>query len=308
VKVGDTAGARKTLASALTIANHLKRDAETKWVTLSSIAEAQATAGDIAGARKTFASALKAANTIREGGGKEKGLRHIAEAEARTQAAAGDIAGAQTILTSVMATTDLGEYGWDINSTQRAIAEAQTNLGDVAGAQNTLASALATADFIPSAGLKSLARSMTQRAIAEAQVKVGDLAGAQKTLTSALKTADLIDILDQQDKEKAAIVDAQEKIGNTRVSSAGPTSAAHAPTQLATSAITVALWLNKLDDEKSYDACPLNTTMFLDLPNYLKAKTSDDPSTLYYMLKDTAEKMLKAQGAVDQLLKQQAKR
>ena len=65
MRLGDLAGAKKTLASALQTAGHVEGDAF-KSQALSGIAYAQVKAGDIAGAQSTLASAQKARELIQE--------------------------------------------------------------------------------------------------------------------------------------------------------------------------------------------------------------------------------------------------
>ena len=51
----------------------------------------------------------------------------------------------------------------------------------------------------------------------------------------------------------------------------------------------------------------MNADLFLDLAGYLKSlPPSDDPQKVFKALHDTAERLVKAQNVIDQMLKQQA--
>jgi tetratricopeptide (TPR) repeat protein len=278
---------------------------ETKENNLGEVVELWAKAGD-------FTSAFKTADLVQDdhnyGPYKSIAQWYIAKAQVEI----GDIAGAQKAV-------DLIQDAYWKSTGQLAIAEAQIKAANSAGAQKTLASALKTVDLIQDADNKSSA----QRYIAAAQAKAGDIAGAQKTV-------DLIGGISFKNIAQKAIAAVQAKAGITNApnSTRQLTSDTQPPIQ---PVITVSDWLYKLDDL-------LNTETFLDLAGYLKsmpdlelaARASaaaslgasaaetlygkslptdtphNNPKKAFFLLSQTAMKIVSAQNVITGMLKQEA--
>jgi hypothetical protein len=100
-QTGDTAGARKTLAEALDIANGMSQiQASEQIETWTEIAGEQARAGDTAGARRTLAAALKGIGLYKDysdGFIPNELLKDVAEAFGRAGDAAGVLEAADRI-------------------------------------------------------------------------------------------------------------------------------------------------------------------------------------------------------------------
>jgi hypothetical protein len=312
-ETGDMTSAMQTAGSI--------QDAYRKNQALADIADGQAEAGDIVGA-------LKTADAIPDALSKSTEFRSIENAQKN----AGDMEGARKTLLAAKNAADLISAATKEKSMEIAtVAEAQAEIGDIADAQITLADAQTafTAEQ-DSSGLFNNKHSIDLALIAlgEAQAKAGDISGAQKTLglipqsdnassllafieakadagdfTGAQENADRCQ--DPLTKEMAG-----KYISDHRKSAASSTTVAQAPVQ-PTVLVTVqpviiaSDWVKKLD--ATYSDCALNTDQFLDLSSYLTAQHSDYPQNLFSMLHDTAEKIIKAQIVIDQMLKQQAK-
>jgi hypothetical protein len=226
-------------------------------------------AGDISGAKRIV-------ELINDAFTKINVLSSIAEAGVMDD----DAAGAQSALTYALKTASLIKDVTGKSSAQQGIAYYQAKEGDIAGAQKTV-------DLIGDPYYKSGA----QKYVAAAQAKTGDAAGAQNTLAEAQKTVDLIQDANlksqaQNDITKALV---EAGIGQTAVRLSNNHSG----------------WLDKLDDSEKANYCPLNTELFLDFAAYLGSQNSNDPEILFNTLKETAEKIVKAQNIVGQMLKQQ---
>ena len=223
----------EALSEALPTVRSIK-DAYSRALTLSAIAEAQANAGDARGAAQTISDALSTARSIKDASYRAQALGYIAGA----QAIAGDI---QVALSTVRSIKDahsralaLGYIAGvqasagDIQialSTARtikraslrarafsAIAEAQANAGDTRGAAQTVSDALSAARSIGDAYSRVLALS----AIARAQAGAGDTRGAAQTISEALSIARSIERAVPRVTALSAIAKAQAKAGDTR--------------------------------------------------------------------------------------------
>lgn len=169
------------------------------------------------------------------------------------------------------------------------LADAEIEKGDVIGARNTLAAALKSADRIdrePHIGITTPkgAKNQAIAYIAKAQAKSGDSVGAQKTF----------DLIDDASSKRYHLTEF-EKTGFPN---------APIPTRQSPS-IKVSDWLRILDDKDGSKECPLNTGLFLDLADYLKKSMSQGTNSygVYSSLKETAEKIIKAQKVIHQMLK-----
>jgi hypothetical protein len=129
---------------------------------------------------------------------------------------------------------------------------------------------------------------MIYGSIAILQAIVGDLAGAGKT-------ADLMKNVAASLKEYrievfGPILNLEDMEANA----------------LAFRQFSVSHWLYKLYDDDQSNDCALNTGLFLDLADYQKAKLlSDDAQEKVSTLATEAESLIKAQNAIDRMLKQQ---
>jgi len=313
---GDIAGARKTFASALQI-TELIQYAYNKSDRQDEIATLQARAGDIAGAQKTAALINYSAFSD-----SEKAKSDLQENIAEAQMKSGDIAGAKETFDVWMKIANSIHDADPKCSALMHIVEAQATLGDIAGAKATLALALKAYNSIENKEFKTLTAGLfptLYSGIAHAQLKAGDIAGARESLELLIKYADPTRDPDNKYNKymeqfsirsvREAIDDAQLKAGSVNKSAAtvSPTTVALAPIAV----INVSDWVNNLDDKVAqpaqYSVCPLNTEPFLDLAGYLTGQHSDDPDKLFDVLKETAEKIIKAQNVIDKMLKQQAK-
>jgi tetratricopeptide (TPR) repeat protein len=161
------------------------------------------------------------------------------------------------------------DSGYHEDQKTAAVAERWAGAGD-------MTTALKTVGLIQG---DALIKNTAYWVIAEAQADAGDIEGAKKT-------ADLIQDVDRKVQTETYINDSHD--------SPKPT-------------ITVSDWLDKLDDGDQTHDSALNTDPFLDLPAYLAAQHSGDPSKLFLTLSLTSRKIVKAQNIIDQMLKQQAK-
>ena len=164
---GDT-GAAQTVSEALSTAHSIK-DAYSRVLTLSDIAEAQANAGDTRGAAQTVSEALSTARSIERAGPRVTALSDIAEAQAR----AGDTRGAAQTISEALSTA---------HSIERASSRAWA-LSDIASAQawaGDIQIALSTARSIK----RAIRRALALRGIAGAQAWAGDIQGALSTTRS----------------------------------------------------------------------------------------------------------------------------
>lgn len=316
IKVGDIEGAQKTVDSiAIGVGDSHDSTSEAKGSAQVDIANAQVTAGDIAGALKTLAAAQATNESVSVGYQKDSLKATIAGAHAN----AGDIVGAFKIADSIqpadyksfaleyiveeqakagdigsaLKTVDLLQHGSDANGRRMAlayIAGGQAEAGKIADAQKT-------ADSIQDADGKTYALEF----IVSAEVKAGNI-------TNALKTADLI----QDERIKAwaqsVITQAQAKTSSTNNQPAIVKSgSARYSAQAAVPVVQVSDWLKILDDGDKTDACPLNTRPFLDLAGLLTSlPPSGDSQNVFSTLNGIASNIVKAERAVDKMLKQQA--
>jgi tetratricopeptide (TPR) repeat protein len=310
-RTGDIVGAHKT--------TELMRDVSFKSVALNDIAQAQAKAGDIPAALETLATALKTAGLIQNVDGRSDRQGSIVREQqslVEAQSKSGDITGAQrTVLFLQEIVNSLPDEGKKMNGQnliedateksngqhsvdtyRQTVAKAQAVAGDIAGAQKTT-------ELIQNYATK--ARALID--IVEAQGAAGDIVGAQKTLGSAKMIADLIqgDDPDVKRMVQATIADTPRKLPYMKTWAQWEASTKGKQTQI--QPVLLATWLNKLDDTSKYDDGALNTAPFLDLASYLTSQHSANPRDLFSALKDTAEKIIKAQKLIDQMLKQQAK-
>jgi hypothetical protein len=161
------------------------------------------------------------------------------------------------------------------------LAKAQAEAGDIAGALQTAA---LNQEVPPDGVWKSLAR----HAVAEVQARAGDFAGAQATADS---------IEDSGWKSAAESKIAQGRAGTL----AGPAPDPAAP---AVKTVAVSDWLDRLDDGDPTRTCALNTPPFLDLSACLKSlPASIDPQKSFDALAEVVGKMVAAQTALDQMLR-----
>ena len=306
-KAGDMAGARKTFESALQAADIIQ-SAYIKGSLQRDIALTQANSGDIGGAQKTVASINYSAFS---GDVKSSDQSMIAEAQEKS----GDVAGAKETLAAALkiAKLKIANSSRDANDKCDALMEVvklQLKLGDIPGAKETLAGILKAWNALEDRQLKATEAGLVGQLyydFAKAQLKAGDFAGARESITkyaashpdpgNESMTKWLVGSLQKE------IDDAQGKVssGNKSANNVNPAIVAQAPIP----AIKVSDWVSKLDDQ--YSICPLNTEPFLDLAGYLTAQHSDDPHKLFYALKETAEKIIKAQNVINKMLKQQAR-
>ena len=199
---GDTRGARRTVAEALTAARSVDNAYYRISVLLSAIAEAQASAGDTRGAQRTFSEALPIARSVQDMSDRAWELGIIAEA----QASAGDTRGAQrTISEALSAVRSAGHTSYVVGLALRVIAEAQASTGDIQGA-------LAIARSVESASERAWALG----SIAKAQASAGDARGARRTVSEALPIARSLKYAADSIRALGPIAEAQASAGDTR--------------------------------------------------------------------------------------------
>ncbi|MBP6005206.1 MAG: hypothetical protein KA746_17390 [Pyrinomonadaceae bacterium] len=339
-KTGDLAGARKTLESALKIADRVS-ESDRKANVQSFIAAAQAMSGDLAGAQKTLKSAMKITEPIRYGVdfNRTQGVILMAQSTiVGVQAKTGDTAGA------LKSSELIQNESWRDRARQ-AIAEAQAKAGDIAAA-------LETVDLI----LSPLLKIDAQSEIAVSQAKNNDLSGSQKTIDSALKTVDLVDpawkylalepiaiamarsgifvrALKTADliEKRYVKCEAQRDIAKAQLLS-GDIAGAKKTLELARqtadldqrmahitgcardiedlhlkTGITVSDWLRILDDADKGHYVALSTKPFLDLTGYLKSlPQSKGGNEVFQLLAETFLGTINAHHLLSQMLKQQA--
>jgi tetratricopeptide (TPR) repeat protein len=318
---GDISGANSTFAMALTNGQNSTASA---YNVLFSVAEAQASAGE-------FMAAMHTADLISDAYWKNVAQKEIAEEQIKR----GDMDGAQMTLAAAQKTAGLLTGAQKITC-QTDIANDQVKAGGISGAKMAAESALSIA--------RNMADDDSQKPLALSQIATvlagaGDIEEAQSIASRIGDTA-----FNLKDYALAAVVNAQAKAGdydgakktNDRIKTASIKVAAvvldtksrnlffpdnHAKTSAATSpnsgspsnaetnkpVVKLADWLEKLDDHVDYFDCALNTRPFLDITGYLTAQRSDDPRTLFEQLRQTVEKLVKAQNIIDLMLKQQAK-
>jgi hypothetical protein len=281
------------------IPEFLDLTAFSEWGPLAQIAVAQAKAGDSATTQRSFASALHSAAQIHSPQFKDIAWHGIAIAQAR----AGDMAGADNTVALIKAylwkeatTHDLYHIqhdgpdslepnGFSEWSVLASVAVSQANFGSIASAQRSFLSALNSVGQI---GREPHYKLMIYGSIAILQAIVGDLAGAGKT-------ADLMKNVAASLKEYrievfGPILNLEDMEANA----------------LAFRQFSVSHWLYKLYDDDQSNDCALNTGLFLDLADYQKAKLlSDDAQEKVSTLATEAESLIKAQNAIDRMLKQQ---
>ncbi|MBP6005205.1 MAG: hypothetical protein KA746_17385 [Pyrinomonadaceae bacterium] len=304
VDAGDFAGAQRNI--------DLIQQAEIKSSALKDFAEGQIRTGDIAGGQRTLAIALKTAGLIENPFDKTPALADLALAQAKS----GDIVGARATFVEAQKTAELIKEAPHKAWRQFEIADAQIRAGDKVAATETLASSLKTTDLVSDKQWKLI----LLRDIAEVQAKSGDFAGALKIADLLLQDAPYYRViaLTNIGKIQATSGDtlgAQNTFAEARKSVNFPRGTpkskrdtlrliAKAETN---NSITVSDWLDLLDDDDTTNYCPLNTGPFRDLTGYLKSlPTSSDPKSVFESQLHTAEKLVKAQIVVQQLLKQQA--
>jgi hypothetical protein len=331
---GDMAGAKNTLVSALNAADQIE-DANGRCTAQTDIAGAQIEEGNIADAKETLAAALKSDSLIPDDAALAYKIPNRIEI-ANAQLRAGDISGAKSTIESVLNSFNESQYKDSSNySILMPLAIAQAGAGDIPGA-------LKTADMIEGLSFKISAL----EGIAHAQVKVGDGAGAKHTFALSKKIADsmpevptelggnnkgLENVSINSDELEAVktlvaegdIADAQQIADSMQFYKSDAVSAIAQANEHAISANSVASGastssapgplfaasdrLNKLNDSSASDDCALNTDLFLDVAGYLSSQNSTNPQTLFGALKGTAEKIIKAETVIDQMLKQQPK-
>jgi tetratricopeptide (TPR) repeat protein len=269
------------------------------------------------------ASAFKVVDRIQAADGRDNrgyALKVVSEAQAKV----GDISGAkktansiQELLTRIRALT--------------TVAEIQARVGDMASAQETFESAITNADTLQP---EQLNKSFALCDIARAQAWAGDMVNAKTTFASALKNvsvshdnfqtmAEIYNIVTAQaavyyvsDAQKTADLLRDDADNKWKTGAQKDITHAQEAIKLGMGiriherplvvAITAHDWLHQLDEDTASMDCALNTDPFLDLASYLTAQHSDDPGKLFNVLKETAEKIIKAQNVIDKMLKQEA--
>jgi tetratricopeptide (TPR) repeat protein len=289
-RVNDIEGARKTA--------DLTQDAAKKIGIFEGIAESQLKAGDIDGEQKTVAEVESALGAIYDAGVKNSAEANIADAEAKAGAF-------EEARKSANLIQDVALKGFVLNS----IVEIEVKTGDVLGA-------LKTTELIPNdtSGLPSSHKKDTAFAdIAVAQAGAGDIAGAQETVS--LSQAQFAS--GDNDRAAEAIAEAQARAGDfvgaqETANSIGSSDsneykdkAKEAIIEIQAAQGTTSEWIRRLCDSDKFHDCALNTDPFLDLAGYLSTQHSDDPARVFASVKDTADKLIKAQNIIDKMLKQQ---
>ena len=290
-----------------------------------AIGLARAEVGDKVGARELFVLATR--TNEREPGGKSITKMRVAEALAQM----GDIADA-------LRTADSIQDAWSGAFTKCLIADAQVDAGDMMGARQTLAGALQTADRVRDAQEKSSVylsiamaqanardaraalitaeriredsgKSLVQEAIAVAQIgaqaESGDIAGALQATDRISKdrgpAQQAIAIALAKSGDFAGAQKIADRIQDTRNKYWAQAGVAKAQAQARLGkSIPVEEWIAKNTDF-------LNTPIFLDLGEALKALATRGPKETFAALHDIAGEMIDKRLVISELLKQQAK-
>ncbi len=320
-KAGDAAGSRATFAADLDTASHISSkinrsvarysiaadeatsgdisaaestaslisDSTYRSFAWSHIATAQAKAGDMAGARRNFGLARDAAGISPDG------YRWIASV-ATDQAAVGDIPGA--IATAQGIFDPISQMDADTT-----IAEAQRKAGHLNAARKTCEATMAVARIIPGA----LRRDDIVANIAATDAKTGDTVTAQK----------FVNLISDPSYPgwkifaQAAIAKVKEHpiVSKLKVNP-------EAADPDATVYIAVLPWTGLLFDKNKNDPSPLDSSMFLDLHDYLKGLPNSDPAsyippnqpaaqTLFNAMNDSVGKLIQARHLINTMLKTQ---
>jgi tetratricopeptide (TPR) repeat protein len=276
VEAGDT-------ASAFKVVDRIQSEdgrVDSHYV-LEMVSEAQAKVDDILGARRT-------ANSIQDLLSRIRSLTTIAG----TQARAGDMAGAQETFSSAMKNADtLQPEQVDKSSVLCDVARAQAWAGDMVNAKTTFASAL-----------KNVSVSHGNFDTMAEIYKIAYTQAAVYYVSDAQKTADLL----RDDADNKWKTGAQEAITRAQETIKLGLGIHHVHDEPLVAPVTDHDWLHQLDEDTASMDCALNTDPFLDLASYLTAQHSDDPGKLFNVLKETAEKIIKAQNVIDKMLKQEA--
>ena len=326
------------LAGALMTAN-LIQDAGTKSETLLLVIEAQIKTGDITGAKKTISDVGDSRSWAK--------MSNLRRDIAILQAKAGDTAGSLATLAPENAKpANRQDYNL-LSYTYSKIAELQIKSGDIAGTQKTISLAEAAMEQIKNqeyigfslSGLADKARydiATVRSDLVKAQAMNGDIAGALKTadllqddagyprksfallhiseaqatsgdLAGARKTVVLIAHAGVKDQAADRIAKAKANPRSPVVkASMSPTPASQPPDR---PRISDTDWITKLNDSEMSGDCPLNSRPFLDLAGYLQSlPSSDDPRQFFEKLRATADKLIRAQHIVYNMLEQQLKR
>lgn len=302
LKMGSTEDAKATLAAATQSAEVTTSAAE-KGPALVQITELWIKAGASASARTSVAEVLKAASLMDADYKKEEVLGLLVKAQLEL----GDIADAQAIFKLLSNRSYMSDA-------QRNIAEAQALAGDIKAAEKTTVSITEASQ-----------RCRALAAISVAYALQSDQEKARRSLATAQKVAASVEGFENQQELLPYLALAHAKTGN--LTAAGEALAAskkmailsfipgYDPTLKLTEEIRLKIglqslplhtqsadWLHILEKTSESDSCPLNSAPFLDLPAYLKSVSSDDPGNLYEILAGTAQKLMKADKVVAQLL------
>jgi hypothetical protein len=231
MKLGDAAGAKKTLLTARKLAADELDDKSGPWA-YHAVFEAQAMAGDVAGAK---AAAAKVSERFGRSTLKPVAYGGIASGQAKT----GDVAGAKATAAAIR--EDSEDAGWPYSKASWVfadIASTQAAAGDIEGAKITAAQAgknwkasayyhiaEAQAEGGNIAGAKTTATEIDEEfgvydkmlahfAIANAQAKAGDTVGASQTFDLAEATIARAKDEDWKESRFYDIVHAREEAGD----------------------------------------------------------------------------------------------
>jgi tetratricopeptide (TPR) repeat protein len=287
-KAGDSAGSRETLITAHNLAETIPKvdksniyASDKKSESFNKIAVQEAQNGD-------FALALKTTESITDEYYKYLALNEIA----KSQANSGDFVQAKKTIDLIT--------GFPKSTGLTLVAREQANAGDRSGTLETLNLILSDKALIERIKQKKPeinegnVKMLTE--VADVQALAGDIPAARKTLAIAQQLCDRITnnkgyITEDNSNRKAAQYNINRIVGKI-----GRTDS------------PASVWIVYLEDSNTYDDAPLNLPMFLDLTEHLKSlPQSNDPEVVFKSLRDTADRMARAQTTILGLLKEQFK-
>jgi tetratricopeptide (TPR) repeat protein len=320
-KAGDATGSRATFAAALDVASHISSKIN-RSVAQNTIVAHETDAGDISAAEST-------ASLISDSTYRSFAWSHIATAQAK----AGDMAGARRNFGLARDAAVISPHGY---SWIASVATDQAAVGDIPGA-------IATAQKI----FHPISQMDADAAIAEAQRKAGDLNASRKTCEAVMAAARMVPGALQRVDIIARIAVTEAKAGDTTtaekfvnlISDPGYpgwiifAQAAIAKVKAhplvsklkvnpetadpdATVYIAISPWTGLLFDKNKNDPSPLDSSMFLDLHDYLKGLPNSDPvsyippnqpaaQTIFNAMNDSVGKLIQARHLINTMLKAQ---
>lgn len=200
------------------------------------------------------------------------------------------------------------------SSTYRYLAKAQMQAGDHAGVIASISLAKTAADSIQDPNYKLYYQVSAYSDIAEIQINTGDITGGKETLVTAQNITEQEVDTGRYNHEWEDINKVQQKAGMTLSVKPKPLIALtklEKDKQLALEKQVsdkqfekVNLWIKRLDDNSTYYDAALNTGPFLDITTELKSIPASDPNKYFDGLKNTADKIVKAQNLIVKMMKE----